>query len=215
MRYQPILLIVLFFLTSSSSERYLLSDKQKADGWYLEQVDDEIVKVMHPLYGYLKHVRLTDNEINLSKAKGIPIQIIDLIDMDTSFYSNLYINIGYFPASGLVGYPVQVGDYNHNGLIDFSGVYKLVQDYQLTNACVVEYNPNFYFVLKKIFGDSLNAPLPVSDLNKDGLLEMNYRQHNKFAQLRSTLPGSFPDSIDFYISHVEWRRWRSECGNTY
>ena len=195
------LVFLTFFLFSSAQpdkhKTFGLSEKQKTDGWCLEYVDSDLAKVMHPVYGYLKHVSLVPHEISLDKSKTIDLQTIDLRDVDTSPYDNMFVQRDYFPASGIAGYPVQIGDINHNGKLDFYGAYKWVQDYQLADACVVELNIDSSFVLQKIYCDTLIEPLAVTDLNKDGFSEMNFRQNRKFAQLRSTTIDSFPDSINF------------------
>lgn len=213
MRIIIIVFVAIVLISGSRPNKtniFKLSEKQKQEGLYLEPVGNDIAKLMHPVYGYIKHVKLTAPEMHLAKSSKQTIQTIDLRDADTSRYSGMFVKKDLFPASGSVGYPVQIGDYNHNGLIDFNGAYKRVQDYKLNNACVVEFCSDSTFKLKKIYGDSLTSALPGSDLNKDGLAEMNFRQNRKFAQLRSTTIDSFPDSISF--TYNMWPAGGGEVG---
>ena len=64
-------------------------------------------------------------------------------------------------------------------------------------GCLVEINQDSNFILKKIYSDTLIEPLPSTDLNRNGNLEINFRQNRKFAHLKNTVPDSLPDSISF------------------
>ncbi|HFD32636.1 MAG TPA: T9SS type A sorting domain-containing protein [Gammaproteobacteria bacterium] len=189
---------------------FKLSERQKQEGWYLKPVGNYMAKLMHPVYGYIKYVSLTAPEMHLDKLSKQTIQTIDLRDADTSLYSGMFVKKDFFPASGISGYPVQIGDFNHNNQLDFYGSYKWKQDYRLADGCVVEFENDSEFVLKKIYGDTLIEPLPFTDLNKDGFKEINFRQNRKFAQLRSTTIDSFPDSISF--TYNMWPAGGGEVG---
>ena len=92
MRFYTLLFVVLFFqygFNFSGSERFSLSDKQKANGLYLEHEADDIAKVMHPVYGYLKHVKLTAPDISASKVAKQSIQILDLSKQLSAHYSRV------------------------------------------------------------------------------------------------------------------------------
>ncbi len=191
----------------NAPKRFELSEKQKQDGWYLEHVGNDIVKLMHPVYGYIKYVKLTAPEALLRKSSSHSILTIDLRDADTSQYGGMFVRKDFFATSGMTGYPIQIGDFNHNGLPDFYGSYKWIQDYKLADGSVVELEKDSNFVVKKIYGDTLIEPLPFTDLNKDGFLEINFAQNRKFAQLRSTVIDSFPDSIAF-----SFRLWKGSGG---
>jgi hypothetical protein len=182
--------------------KFTLSEKQMANGWYLDLIDDEIAKLMHPIYGYLKHVKLTAPEINPHQVMDHSIQIIDIYNIDEVLYSDMFFETDYFPAAGSLGYPVQISDFNHNGLIDFSGAYKLIHNDELAKSCIVEYTTDSKFVLKKVYEDSLTSPRPVTDLNKDGWVELNLLGRNSFNQLRSTMPDYYPDTVSF--SYLMW-----------
>lgn len=188
-------------------KNFKLSEKQKQEGWYLEPVGNDMAKLMHPVYGYIKYVSLTAPEMHFTKSSKQTIQTIDLRDVDTSRYSGMFVKKDFFPASGGIGYPVQIGDFNHNGQLDFYGSYKWIQDYRLADGCVVELIDDTVFVLKQIYGDSINLPLPFTDLNKDGLFEINFRQNRKFVQLKNVATDSFPDSIAF-----SFRLWKGGGG---
>jgi len=120
--------LLLYFNQPEKQKYFELSDKQEAEGWCLEYVGDDIAKLMHPAYGYLKHVKLTAPEMKLSKTTTQTMQTIDLREADTSLYSGLFIKKDFFPASGGIGYPVQIGDFNHNGLLDYNGALVLDED---------------------------------------------------------------------------------------
>jgi len=149
------------------------------------------------------YVKLSAPELILSKATKQSVQILDLSNVDTSQYNHLYKLKHYFSASGLVGYPIQISDFDHDGLIDFAGAYKRIQDYQLADACIIELRTDSIFALRRVYEDSLTTALPVTDVNRDGLMELNFRRQKSFAQLRSTIQGSYPDSIEF--SYLMWR----------
>lgn len=205
-----LILAALLLLTLSPLDehiRFELSEKQQQEGWRLEHIDKDIAQLIHPAYGYIKHVKLTAPKLSINKPASDQYQIIDLRDADTSIYSGLFEKITLFPASGGIGYPVQIGDFNHNGLLDFNGAYKWEQDFELADGCVVEFSADSNFILKKIYRDTLIEPLPPTDLDKNGFLEMNFRQNRKFAQLKSETPDSFPDSIGF-----TYRMWKGGGG---
>lgn len=207
-----LLLFLISFVLVAGSRRdkpklFDLSEKQKEEGWYFEQVTNDIVKLMHPVYGYIKHVKLTAPSVSSTDFEKMHIQTIDLRNADTSLYTNMFQRITHFPTSGAMGYPIQIGDFNHNGFTDFYGSYKWKQDWMLAGGSVVEFKDNSNFELNKIYGDSLNMPLPISDLNKDGRDEINFRQNRKLAHLRSETADSFPDSITFL-----YRLWKGGGG---
>ncbi|RMH65653.1 MAG: T9SS C-terminal target domain-containing protein, partial [Calditrichaeota bacterium] len=132
---------------------------------------------------------------------------IDLSQIDTSRFENMFIKKDIIPISGDSGYPIRLGDFNNNGQLDFYGDYKWVQDYKLVNAAIVELTADSMFIVQKIFKDSLTGPLPVTDLDKNGIPEINFRQNRKLAHLKSTTQDSFPDSVDFLF-----RLWKSGGG---
>ena len=186
------------------------NDTQKSthkSGLYLQAESGTIAKLFDKVNGYIKTVDLSDHRIAMSKSAAMDMQIIDLSQLDTSSYQNMFIKKDVIPASGGTGYPIRIGDFNNNGQLDFYGAYKWKQDYQLADGAVVELMPDSTFILQKIYEDSLTGPLPVTDLDKNGIPEINFRQNRKLAHLKSTTQDSFPDSIDFLF-----RLWKSGGG---
>ena len=178
-----ILYIILFssaYIFNSPKDqkaKFQLSPKQISDGWYLEDEGDKTVKIMHPLYGFLKRVSLISTDIPLTNSNVTSIQIIDITALDTSIYRKLFTKNDFFPASGIIGYPIQIGEFNQNNHIDIYGAYKWIQDFSLGRGCLVEINQDSNFILKKIYSDTLIEPLPSTDLNRNGDLEINFRQN--------------------------------------
>ena len=121
----------------------------------------------------VKYVDITDHAMDFSKLSP-NVQVIDLINADTTLYSQRYARqTQILLVGGRIGYPMVIGDFNNNGLIDFAGVYKIPINLEIGQAGIAELQPDSTFIVKKVYQDTIIIPYAATDVDSNGLLELN------------------------------------------
>ena len=138
-------------------------------------------------------------------------QVFDLINEDTTLYNWKYQRRKYIPVSSTYGYPLIIGDFNQNNKTDFAGSY-FISGGGLLKSAIIELNPDTSYYVT-IYPDSVEWVLSETDVDKDGLTEINFRRNQWFDNYESTHPDSFPDSLMF--SHRMWEWSSSVSGETF
>lgn len=131
-----------------------------------------------------------------------PDQIIDLPSVDADQYAWKYEYYQRLVVGGGLGYPLVFGDWNQNGRLDVTGDYKITQDGEMGNVAIMELSSDSLFQLQQVYGDSLITPLASTDMDHDGVPEMNIRRVQHFWNLESSASDVYPDSLQF--SHRMW-----------
>ena len=140
---------------------------------------------------------------NLSVTANVPTQILDLSTVDTSFTNKRFTRHGFIRVSGIAGYPLVIDDLNNNGKMDFVGSYKINNNSSLVEVAIFEQEAETVFQLKKIYEDSLIYPLSVTDVDNDGLNELNLRRSPRyFDNYEAVSIDSYPS--EFQFSHNMW-----------
>jgi hypothetical protein len=170
--------------------------------WQVEEVEPNILRMTHKETGMVKYVDITNNQIDFSKLSPT-VQVIDLINADTTLYNQKYIRKNMFPIGSLDGYPMASGDFNNNGKLDLAGSYLPVQSTDLADCAVAELQVDSTFTIQKVYLDTVEIALQSTDADLDGLLELNFKWGAQyFANYEQTHPDSFPDSLMFL--HRMW-----------
>ena len=134
---------------------------------------------------------------------NVPTQILDLSTVDTSFTNKRFTRHGFIRVSGIAGYPLVIDDLNNNGKMDFVGSYKINNNSSLVEVAIFEQEAETVFQLKKIYEDSLIYPLSVTDVDNDGLNELNLRRSPRyFDNYEAVSIDSYPS--EFQFSHNMW-----------
>ncbi len=170
----------------------------------VEEVEPNLLKMTHKLTGMVKYVDITNHTVDLNKLASNPnVQVIDLTNVDTTLYNWKYVRKNMFPIGNLDGYPMAVGDFNNNGQLDLAGSYKIINDFEFADCAIAELQNDSTFAIQKIYLDSTQIALQGTDVDLDGLLELNLKRNAQhFANYEQTHPDSFPDSLMFL--HRMW-----------
>jgi hypothetical protein len=168
----------------------------------VEAVEPNLLKMTHKLTGMVKYVDITNHKFNFNNPPP-DVQVIDLINVDTTLYNWKYIRKNMFPIGGLIGYQMTIGDFNNNGKLDLAGTYKIINDFEFADCAIAELQDDSTFTIQKIYLDSTQIALQGTDVDLDGLLELNFKRNAQhFANYEQTHPDSFPDSLMFL--HRMW-----------
>ncbi|MHB2153380.1 FG-GAP repeat domain-containing protein [Calditrichota bacterium GD2] len=170
----------------------------------ISKINSEVVKVESKITRAVKYVNIKDQG-QLSKIHSSSMQIFDLMATDTNQFKNIYLLSNKIEVSGALGYPLVICDLNNNNQIDITGTYKIEQDLELANCAIVELQSDSTFVLQKIYPspDSIIIVLSATDLNKNGLIELNFNDaFGGFKNYENTTVDSYPDSSQF-----KYRMW--------
>lgn len=141
----------------------------------ITEIEKDIIKIEYPGgKTKIKNIgKYFESETTLNKSASFAITEIDLTTIDTSLYHHKYkfwqeVNIG----SG--SDPLIIADINRNGFAEIYGIQKeYYGDY--SDVTVMEINEQGKF--KKIFSyDSTQELLSISDVDKNGLYEVNLRR---------------------------------------
>ena len=153
--------------------------------------------------GVVRYVDITDHQIDFSRLSP-NVQVIDLINADTTLYNQKYLRQQeILLVGGAIGYPMVIGDFNHNGKIDFAGEYKIPINTEYAKAAIAELQEDSSFTLKKIYEDTIFIPLATTDVDMDGLLELNITKGAQyFANYEQSGLDSFPNIRQF--THRTW-----------
>ncbi|MBW1803740.1 MAG: T9SS type A sorting domain-containing protein [Deltaproteobacteria bacterium] len=178
----------------------------------ITMLPDSIVEIGHSWFGITKQVDISDQKMHISSLDD-DMQIFDLINTNDSLYAHRFDSIATYPIGGFLGYPMVIGDFNQNGKLDFSGMYKIEQDYELGQAAILEQQSEKRVTLELAYVDTVEFPLAITDLDKDGLNEMNFRRKQHFYNFEKRSQDSYPDSLN--IIHEMWQRSNSIGSETF
>jgi len=168
----------------------------------VEEVTPNLLKMTHRLTGITKYVDITNHRFDLTHLPS-SMQVINLTNVDTTLYNWKYIRKNMFPIGSLVGYPMNIGYFDGDTKLDIAGSYLPGQSIELADCAIAELNEDSAFTIQKIYLDTVEIALSSTDVDLDGLLELNFKwaaQH--FANYEQTHPDSFPDSLMFL--HRMW-----------
>jgi len=170
--------------------------------WQVEEAEPNILKMTHTETGMVKYVDITDHQIDYGKLSP-NVQVIDLINADTTQYNWKYKRKNMFPIGSLIGYPMVIGDFNNNSKLDIAGSYKVPQISGIADCAIAELQSDSTFAIKKVYSDSTPIALTDTDVDSDGFLELNLKRNAQhFANYEQIHPDSFPDSLIFL--HRMW-----------
>ena len=176
--------------------------------WQVEEVEPNLLKMTHRQTGMVKYVDITDHQIDFSKLSPT-VQVIDLINADTTLYNQKYARQAQILlVGGALGYPMVIGDFNNNGLIDFAGVYKIPINLEIGQAGIAELQPDSTFVVKKVYQGTIIIPYAATDVDSNGLLELNISNPlltvpgKGFTNYEQSSNDSFPNIRRF--THQTW-----------
>ncbi|RMF55130.1 MAG: T9SS C-terminal target domain-containing protein, partial [Calditrichaeota bacterium] len=181
--------------------------------WQVEETEPNLLKMTHKMTGMVKYVDITDHHIDISKLVSSPsVQVIDLINVDTTLYNWKYTRRNMIPVGGFEGYPLVISELNNNNWIDVIGTYKIPINMDFLKVGIFELQVDTVFALKKIYTDtSLTIPIAITDVDKDSLKELNIKGGqefiyqppiNFFKNYESSQPDSYPNVFNF--SHIMW-----------
>ena len=173
---------------------------------------DSILKSEHSEFGITKHLDISDQKMHILSLDD-EMQLFDLVNTDDSLFAHRFDSVSTYPIGGFLGYPMVIGDFNQNGKLDFSGMYKIEQDYELGQAAILEQQSEKKVTLEIAYVDTVEFPLAVTDLDKDGLMEMNFRRKQHFYNFEKRSQDSFPDSLN--IVHEMWQRYNTISTETF
>ncbi len=162
------------------------------------------MRIKHNLDGLIKYLDISDQD-RAVPVNSPDVQVFDLPNTPDSLFDHVYTFQEKILVGGGLGYPLVIGDFNHNGLTDFTGMYKIIQDYEIGQAGIIERQSDGDFELQWLadYSDSAVTPLAMTDIDEDGLLELNVKRTQDFYNYESTSADSFPDSLNF-----KYRMWQ-------
>jgi hypothetical protein len=158
----------------------------------------------------VKYVDITNHIVDFNKLVANPnVQVIDLTNVDTTLYNWKYIRQPeILLVGGISGYPMVIGDFNNNGMRDFAGAYRVPINTELGRAAIAELQIDSTFVVQKVYQDTVIVPLGETDVDSDGLVELNISDPLlnisglAFANYEQSQPDSFPNIRQF--THRTW-----------
>lgn len=155
------------------------------------------------MYGKTKYVNIADKSASVDKLSD-EMQVFDLPAIPDSLFEAKYHFKSSILVAGAMGYPLVIGDFNRNGLLDFAGIYKVIQDYEIGQGGIAELQENEEITITHLYnyGDSATTPLYATDLDNNGLLEMNIKRSQDFYNYEALSDTSLPDSFNF-----KYRMW--------
>jgi len=191
--YTLLFLIPIFSLTTSVQR--VIAKRHLNLRYQIEYLDGKILKLTDREAGLSKYVDVSDQNIDVRNIKTE--QVFDLINEDTTLYNWKFTRRKMFPVGCIQGYPMVIGDFNHNGHTDLAGTYKIPQNIQMADCAVLEVYPDTSYQIKKIYQDSAAAILAYTDVDNDNLFEFNLKRIQHFTNYESTFQDSLPDSLNF------------------
>lgn len=109
-----------------------------AQSYTVEEVEPNLLKVTHKETGLVRYLDITDHWFDFDNPPA-NVQVIDLINADTTLYNWKYIrHQNILLVGGGIGYPMVIGDFNNNGKIDFAGLYKIPINAEIAQAAIAE-----------------------------------------------------------------------------
>ncbi|GEM_PF-6541801 len=176
--------------------------------WQVEAVEPNLLKMTHKLTGMVKYVDITNHTVDFNKLAANPnVQVIDLTNVDTTLYNWKYRKQEeLLLVIGDLGYPIVIDDLNGNAKLDFSGEYKININSQPADAATIEFQNDSISTLQKIYTDSTVVPIGTSDMDNDGLNELNFLLvGGKFVDnFESSHQDSFPELFTFRYPEISF-----------
>ncbi len=167
----------------------------------IEYVDAKTVELTSREGSFRRCYDISDHEIDFDNVPDD--QVFDLINEDTTLYTWKFTRRKIFPVGCLQGYPMVIGDFDHNGYTDLAGSYKIPQNKSMADCAVLEVYPDTSYQIQRTYTDSNFAVLSFTDVDNDNLIEFNFKKIQHFSNYESTNPDSFPDSLNFIF-----RQWQ-------
>ncbi len=191
--------------------------------WQVEENEPNLLKMTNKMTGMVKYIEITNHTVDLNKlTSSHNVQVIDLINVDTTQYNWKYTRRNMIPVGGFGGYPLVISELNNNNLLDIIGSYKIPINTDLAKSAIFELEPDTIFNFQKLYPDSLTTPLALTDVDNDSLKEINIRGvryfNNQppidfFNNFESSQPDSYPDIFNF--SHLMWHALGSTGSETF
>ncbi|TVM01981.1 MAG: hypothetical protein CV087_10150 [Candidatus Brocadia sp. WS118] len=169
----------------------------------VEEVEPNLLKMTHTETGMVKHVDITNHTFDFDKPPA-NVQVIDLINADTTLYNWKYIRKNMFPIGSLVGYPMTIGDFNNNGIPDLAGSYQIPQIFfEIADCAIAELQADSTFTIQKVYADSTPIVLANTDVDNDGLEELFFTRAAQYiTNYEQSSLDSFPN-----IERFRHRTW--------
>ena len=208
--YIFLLIPILVFAQNYNSE---LSKHSSNPDSKVTMLPDSILRIEYSRMGITKHLDISDQKIHIASLDDDDMQLIDLINIDDSLYTFRFDSVKTYPIGGFLGYPMVIGDINQNGKLDLAGSYRVEAIQDLNRAAIIELQYNGGFSLEILYDDTLTKPLSITDLDNDGLDELNIRRHHYFYNFEQRVPNSYPDSLN--IIHEMWQRYSNPSSETF
>jgi hypothetical protein len=192
-----IILLVLYGMSGPTTSWLIKTGIQKLEEDYnVIYSENDIIILKDKSFGYEKSFKISSSHLALNPT----MQVIDFLSADTADYSNYFTLTDTIIVSGIRGaYPLVIGDVDHDGNLDFFGVYKVESNHELIDCGIVELQSTGKFELQKVYYDHVTTPIAITDLDYDGLNELLFRMEygDSLVNYESKSPGSYPDSINF------------------
>jgi hypothetical protein len=197
-------LFILLFFWFACREVYSQTYQQEIDrliqsGRYqIENFNQNIIAIENRISGKEKYVLLSDIDFDINNYIE-DMQIFDLINEDTNLYHWRFRFSKVIDLSALIGYPLIISDLNNNNKLDLIGSYKIPNNIQPADCAIFELTDDSSFVLKAVYPDTVVTPLAATDLDKDGLLEINFKIEGgqEFYNYESKSSTTFPETLNF------------------
>jgi hypothetical protein len=136
---------------TQSAAYHEIARRNLHDIYYIEKVEPNILRMIHKESGMVKYVDISDHKFNFDNPPS-GVQVIDLTNVDTTLYNQKYTRYSKkLLVGGAIGYPMVIGDFNNNGLIDFAGEYKIPINTELAECAIVEFQQDSTFLVKKVY----------------------------------------------------------------
>lgn len=205
MKYLPFIIIVFLFgnafSTNLQNELEFLSHNKSLK---IEKVDNNILKLEYMNYNFVKYVNITDQNLSIEFIKD-DMQVFDLPNTPDSLFEYRYTLKSRILLGQSLGYPILFNDYNNNDKLNIAGMYKIIQDHEIGQAGIMELQEDSSFTLQYLYtySDSSIQPLASTDLDNDGLIELNIKRTQTFRNYESTSIDYFPSKTIF--DHRMWQ----------
>ncbi|MCD4693061.1 MAG: hypothetical protein K8R79_09115, partial [Calditrichales bacterium] len=170
----------------------------------ITELENNILKIEHSRTGITKYINVENNVLsNLKKTNDV--QVFDLPNTPDSLFEYRYTLKSRILIGQGLGYPLLFGDLNNNGKLNIAGYYKVIQDHEIAQAGIMELQEDSTFTLQYLYtySDSSIHPLSVTDLDNDGLIELNIKRTQTFRNYEAVSPDSFP--TDSVFDHRMWQ----------
>lgn len=148
--------------------------------WQVKETEPNLLKMTHKETGMVKYVDITDHPMDFSKLSPA-VQVIDLINADTTLYNWKYVRKNMFPIGSLIGYPMVIGDFNNNSKLDLAGSYREpLIFHEIADCAIAELQPDSTFTIQKVYSDSTPIALANTDVDNDGFQEIFFTRNAQY-----------------------------------